>query len=189
LGIIKKWNKKEIFEICEDLIKTNYNEEKTIAIQWIGNLRGLWASKDFLIFEKWLTKHLHNWGKVDDFCLSIISHFIIKFPKFKNKVKFWAKSNNQWKRRASAVSFIQGGSWKIYGKYLKDIFGVATILLKDKEDLVQKGCGWMLKIASESNQKEVFDFVMKHKKQMARTTLRYAIEKMPSNLKKKAMKK
>lgn len=61
--------------------------------------------------------------------------------------------------------------------------------MKDKEDLVQKGYGWMLKVASDSHQKEVFDFVMKHKKEMKRTALRYAVEKMPLNLKQRAMAK
>ncbi|MBU2103376.1 MAG: DNA alkylation repair protein, partial [Candidatus Omnitrophica bacterium] len=42
---------------------------------------------------------------------------------------------------------------------------------------------------SETHQKEVFEFVMKHKSTMPRTALRYAIEKMPTNLKKQAMKK
>ena len=47
----------------------------------------------------------------------------------------------------------------------------------------------MLKIASESYQKEVFEFVMKHKNEMSRTALRYAIEKMPQNLRKEAMER
>ena len=47
----------------------------------------------------------------------------------------------------------------------------------------------MLKAASESHQKEVFDYVMQHKSNMPRTALRYAIEKMPADLKKQAMAK
>jgi 3-methyladenine DNA glycosylase AlkD len=55
--------------------------------------------------------------------------------------------------------------------------------------MVQKGYGWMLKVASGIHQKEVFEYVMKNKDRMPRTTLRYAIEKMPKNLKAEAMKK
>jgi len=55
--------------------------------------------------------------------------------------------------------------------------------------LVQKGYGWMLKEASRNNRKEVFDYVMKNKKIMPRTALRYAIEKMPKELKIEAMAK
>jgi len=47
----------------------------------------------------------------------------------------------------------------------------------------------MLKAASEYYQQEVFNYVMKNKKEMPRVSLRYAIEKMPENLRKEAMKK
>ena len=55
--------------------------------------------------------------------------------------------------------------------------------------MVQKGYGWMLKEASKDFQKEVFDFVIKHKKEMPRTALRYAIERMPEKLRREAMEK
>ena len=45
----------------------------------------------------------------------------------------------------------------------------------------------MLKEASRHFQEEVFSFVLKHKDVMPRTALRYAIEKMPQNLRFKAM--
>jgi 3-methyladenine DNA glycosylase AlkD len=75
------------------------------------------------------------------------------------------------------------------GKFLKEIFNIADILLLEKDDLVQKGYGWMLKAASQAHQKEVFDYVIKNKMTMPRTALRYAIEKMPKELKEKAMQK
>jgi len=53
--------------------------------------------------------------------------------------------------------------------------------------MVQKGYGWMLKEASKKHQEEVFQFVLKHRNIMPRTALRYAIEKMPSDLKAIAM--
>lgn len=81
------------------------------------------------------------------------------------------------------------------GLFLDDVFEIADILLLDKDDLVQKGYGWMLKASSETQkksetyQKRVFDYVMKHKSVMPCTALRYAIEKMPANMKAEAMKK
>ena len=59
--------------------------------------------------------------------------------------------------------------------------------MMDEDDLVQKGYGWMLKVAANNWQKDVFDFVVKHKNRMPRTALRYAIEKMPKNMRKIAM--
>lgn len=89
-------------------------------------------------------------------------------------------------RRASAVSLIDPAK---KGLFLKDIFEISDILFLDKDDLVQKGYGWMLKAASQVHEEMVFKYVMKNKKAMPRTALRYAIEKMPKALKEKAMEK
>jgi 3-methyladenine DNA glycosylase AlkD len=108
------------------------------------------------------------------------------YPKYLSELKKWSKSNNRWKRRAAAVSLVVPAR---KGKFLKEVFGIANILLPDEEDLVQKGYGWMLKEASRKHQKEVYNFVIKNKKVIPRTALRYAIEKMPKKLRKEAMKK
>jgi hypothetical protein len=55
--------------------------------------------------------------------------------------------------------------------------------------MVQKGYGWLLKEASRRHQKEVFDYVMRNRKSMPRTALRYAIELMPKELKADAILK
>jgi len=185
---IKHFDKKEIFVLSKKLFKNQYNEEATIAIQWLSGFSKQFEKKDFKIFENWLTKYINNWAKDDDFCLHIIHPIMEKYPDLINKIKLWSHSKNMWVRRASAVSFITRiESFYATKHNLKDIFEVAETLLHDKEDLVQKGYGWMLKSASIYNQKEIFKFVMKHKSNMPRTALRYAIEKMPDNLKKQAM--
>jgi 3-methyladenine DNA glycosylase AlkD len=75
------------------------------------------------------------------------------------------------------------------GKFLEDIFEIADILHSDSDDMVQKGYGWMLKAASQAHQDKVFSYVMSKKATMPRTSLRYAIEKMPPELKVQAMAK
>ena len=62
-------------------------------------------------------------------------------------------------------------------------------LLTDEDYLVQKGYGWMLKEISKTEPIQVFDFVMERKAFMPRTSLRYAIEKLPPELRQKAMEK
>lgn len=99
-------------------------------------------------------------------------------------IKKWAQSENRWMRRTAAVTLIIPAK---EGKFLKDILEIADILLLDQDDLVQKGYGWMLKAASQAHQQEVFDYVLSKKAVMPRTALRYAIEKMPRELKAKAM--
>lgn len=183
---IQNRDKREIFEMCEELWKSGYMEESFIACNWAFNLSKQYEEKDFLIFEKWVNTYVSNWASCDTLCNHTIGTFVEMYPKYIEKLKIWAKSTNRWVRRASAVTLIIPAR---HGKFLKDIFEIADILFLDTDDLVQKGYGWMLKATSESYQKEVFEYVMKNKAKMPRTALRYAIEKMPKNLKVKAMAK
>ncbi len=75
------------------------------------------------------------------------------------------------------------------GDFLKEVFEISDILLEDRDDMVQKGYGWMLKEASKKHQPEVFDYVMSKKARMPRTALRYAIEKMPAEMRRRAMER
>jgi len=183
---VKTKTKAEIFELCEQLWQSGYIEESTIACHWSYNVRKNYEPADFKLFEQWVSKYISNWAACDGFCNHTIGEIVEKYPEYLTELKKWATSENKWVRRASAVSLIAPAK---RGRFLNDIFEIADILLLDKEDMVQKGYGWMLKVASNPYQKEVFDYVMKNKATMPRTALRYAIEKMPPELKSKAMEK
>ncbi len=183
---VKDIGKTGILKLCEELWRSGYMEESFIASQWAYFVRDDFEPEDFRVFERWVNKYVSNWASCDTLCNHTVAAFVEKYPVFISELKKWATSGNRWTRRASAVTLIIPAR---HGKFLKDIFGIADILLEDRDDLVQKGYGWMLKASSEAHQKEVFDYVMKHKARMPRTALRYAIEKMPKDLKKAAMSK
>ncbi len=187
---IKNFSKKEIFNLCEELLKSGYSEEAYIAFEWTEKRKNEFELKDFNIFDKWLKNYINDWSKCDKFCLRIIQSIIVKYPILISRVKEWSNSKNLWARRASAVSFITTHN-KQYAIIcdLDNIFEIANKLLLDKEDMVQKGYGWMLKAASVIKEKEVYDFVMARKNKMPRIALRYAIEKMPKNLRRKILKR
>jgi 3-methyladenine DNA glycosylase AlkD len=179
-------NKNQVFSICEELLKSGFCEEAWLAAGFTYGIRRNLEEKDFKIFERWIEKYIDNWAECDTFCNHTMGFFIEKYPQYVEKLKIWTKSKNRWLKRASAVSLIVPAR---KGKFLKDIFEISDSLLKDKDDLVQKGYGWMLKVSCKFHEKEVFDYVIKNRKDMPRTALRYAIEKMPKELKKLAMEK
>lgn len=183
---IKNPEKDKIFNLAEDLFKTNYFEMMTIAADWVRRQKKDFIKSDFKIFESWMKKYVNNWAACDDFCNHVLADFIEMYPEFIKNLKSWAGSKNFWLRRGAAVALVVPGR---RGKFLKDILDIAKILLRDKEDLVQKGYGWMLKEASKAHPQEIFEFVMKNKSKMPRTALRYAIEKYPAAKRKLAMKK
>jgi len=199
LQIIKEYPKQTIFELCEELWKSGYLEESVIACCWSESLHKKYEPADFAVFEHWLNNYVNNWASCDTLCNHTIGSFIMTYTDYINKLKAWATSSNRFVRRGAAVTLIIPAR---KGLFLSDILDIADILLLDKDDLVQKGYGWMLKAASmsetfvkgrdevkQAHLQAVFDFVMKNKSVMPRTALRYAIEKMPAELKDKAMKK
>lgn len=183
---IKDYEKNKVWKLCDELWKSGYMEESFIACHWLYALRKKYTHDDFKIFSNWLKKYVSNWASCDVFCNHTIGTFIEMYPSYIKELYKWTKSENRWLKRAAAVSLIVPAK---KGLFLKDIFKIADLLLLDKDDMVQKGYGWMLKVASQIHQKEVYQYVLKHKKIMPRTALRYAIEKMPIELKKEAMTK
>jgi 3-methyladenine DNA glycosylase AlkD len=182
---IKDKNKAEIFALCEELWQSGYMEESFVACDWSYRVRKDFLAADFPVFEKWVNRYISNWASCDTFCNHTVGALIDMYPQSVAVLRKWALSDNRWMRRAAAVSLIIPAR---HGKFIKDIFDIADILLEDSDDMVQKGYGWMLKAASQAHQEKVFQYVIKNKEAMPRTALRYAIEKMPRDLKMKAMK-
>ncbi len=184
--MIDSMTKSEIFDLCDILWQSGYIEESFIACNWSYYIHKKYKPEDFQVFEKWIDNYVNNWASCDTLCNHSVGTFIEKYPDYLVRLKEFANSGNRWMRRASSVTLIIPAR---KGKFLNEILAIADILLLDKDDLVQKGYGWMLKAASEANQREIFDYVMKNKPVMPRTALRYAIEKMPKDLKIKAMER
>lgn len=178
--------KQTVFKLCDELWQSGMMEESFIACNWSYNVRKEYEESDFTIFERWVETYLNNWASTDTLCNHTVGEIVVMYPSCLSGLKKWARSENRWVKRASAVSLIIPAR---HGKFLDDIFEIADILHSDKDDMVQKGYGWMLKAASQAHQQEVFDYVVKKKATMPRTALRYAIEKMPQELKTIAMAK
>jgi 3-methyladenine DNA glycosylase AlkD len=115
---------------------------------------------------------VNNWDLVDlsspillgDFCLENNDH------EFMDEL---LNSTRHWDRRMAIVgtlSFIRNSETKL-------TFVYAQKLLNDKEDLMHKATGWMLREAGKRDEKALRKFLSLHGKKMPRTMLRYAIEK------------
>ena len=183
---IKNQPPKEILAICNQLVELNERYPRGFAFHWAHKLKGRYAKSNFRMFESWLKNHVQNWGACDSLCCGALGHIVLQYPELSQKTIKWTKSKNRWVRRGSAVSLIIPVRKKLL---LKEVFQTADILLTDDDDMVQKGYGWMLKVASNQFPDRVFKYVMKNKREMPRTALRYAIEKLPPAKRKQAMLK
>lgn len=178
--------KDEIFSLCEELFASGYMEESFIASNWLPHIKDRFKRSDIDIFEGWIERYVTNWATCDTFCNHTVGDLLTEYPKCVEHLYRWAQSENRWLRRAAAVSLIVPAK---RGNFLPESFKIADLLLTDQDDLVQKGYGWLLKEESRKHQDEVFSYVCEHKREMPRTALRYAIELMPDDMRKVAMKK
>jgi len=184
---IKGYPKSIIFELCEELWKSGYLEEVAIACKWSESYFKEFKPADFAIFERWLSNYVTSWADCDMLCRQPVVLFVVMYPDYIANLKEWAKSPNRWMRRGAAVTMTIPAH---KGLFLNGVFEIADILLPDKDEMVQKGLGWMLKEASEASEihrKVVFDYVMRNKSAMSHMALRYAIDKMPTDMKAEAM--
>lgn len=179
-------DKDTVFSICEDLFKSGILEESFVASKLAYYVQNQYDLDDFEVFERWVDSYVNNWATCDTLCNRAVGSLIEKYSVLVSRLFCWARSNNMWMRRAATVSLVIPAK---KGMFLDEAFILADILLNDKEDLVQKGYGWLLKEESRTMQKEVYDFVLSRRAVMPRTALRYVIELMPQNLRKEAMKR
>jgi len=179
-------SKARVFDLCGELWRSGYMEECFIACHWSYEVRTQYERSDLDVFERWIDDYVSNWATCDTLCNHTVGSLLEMYPDCAARLEMWTGSRNRWKRRAAAVSVIIPAR---NGQFLPEILRIADALLEDDDDLVRKGYGWMLKAASESHVDEVFEYVVSHRAAMPRTALRYAIEKMPKELKAKAMAK
>jgi 3-methyladenine DNA glycosylase AlkD len=185
-GEVKDLSKDEVFNVCEELLDTGISENRTIAFQWAHRLKSEYERGDFTRFESWVEKYVHNWGACDDLCTHALGVLVYQYPELIENLKNWCSSDNMWKRRGAAVTMIYSIR---NGEVLDTVIEIADLLFSDEEDLVQKGYGWMLKEASKDHPRAVFDYVMDNREEMPRTSLRYAIEKLPKDWRDRAMER
>ena len=125
---------------------------------------------------------INNWNLVDSSAPNILGDYLIN--KKKNLLYKLVYSNNLWERRIAIMStfnFIKKGLHT-------DTIKIASILINDKEDLIHKAVGWMLREVGKRDFNIEIEFLNKYADKMPRTMLRYSIEKFPDDLRKEYLK-
>lgn len=129
------------------------------------------------------TQRINNWDLVDVTVGHIVGHYIRQNGG--NTLENFSKSKSLWERRIAIVATSHFIGHNEFDKTL----AISKTLLNDKEDLIHKACGWMLREVGKRDVAVLEEFLQEHLKYMPRTMLRYAIEKFPEKKRKAYLKK
>ena len=119
------------------------------------------------------TEFINNWDLVDSSAEHIVGVHL--FSKDRRPIYRLVRSGGLWERRIGVMSTFHF----VKREDFSDTLAIAELLLGDSEDLIHKAVGWMLREVGNRDRKAEEKFLAKHYKQMPRTMLRYAIEKLP----------
>jgi len=163
-----------------ELLKSKFHEERLCALLLLVHNYEKHKEKREEIYNFYLknTKYINNWDLVDLSCHKILGEYLK--DKDKSVLYKLAISHNIWERRIAIISTARF----IYYHNFQDTVDISEILLKDKQDLIHKAVGWMLREMGKRDITSLIKFLNKHYKEMPRTMLRYAIEKLPEKQRK-----
>lgn len=138
--------------------------------------------KKIVVFYLQHTRRINNWDLVDTSAPYILGEHL-KTRSRRLLVRL-AKSKFLWKRRMAIVSTLT----LIRSGETADAFQIAEMLLSDPHDLIQKAVGWALRETGKVSKSDLLDFLSKHYASISRTTLRYAIERLPPQQRKRILR-
>ena len=179
----------DFFEI-QKLISSKYHESRLLAVMILvykfEKTKFLNYKKDIFNFYLKNIKYINNWDIVDLSCYKIIGNYIYNFDKEKINILYnFTSSKNIWERRISIISLF----YFIKNNNFSDSLKICEILINDKEDLINKACGWMLREIGKRDIKILYDFLDKYANIMPRVELRYSIERLKNEIRLKYLNK
>ncbi len=159
-----------------ELLHSPFHEDRFVALAMLVHAfsKGDESLKK-TIYDLYLanTKWINNWDLVDASAHKIVGPYLM--DRSRKPLYQLARSASLWERRIAIIS-----TFAFFRKdQFEDSLAIAEILLHDKEDLIHKAVGWVLREVGKRNFDLEDGFLQQHYRTMPRTMLRYAIEKFP----------
>jgi 3-methyladenine DNA glycosylase AlkD len=161
----------------EQVLQSKYHEERLavlIAMVYLVKKGTLSLSNASAVYLR-NTARINNWDLVDTSAVDIIGAYCAQ-KKSIALLKKLAKSPLLWERRIAMVATL----YHIRRGSNTEVFVVASLLLNDNHDLIQKAVGWMLRESGRYVSRDALvAYIHNNIREIRPTTLRYAIEHLP----------
>jgi len=187
--LMSKWHE---VRLCGLLIMVD-KFERLATNKMVSNPEAISQRDDILSMYIAYADRANNWDLVDLSAPKIVGHWLMLPTALGDGSQSYkqsmmdrlAGSTSLWCQRISMVS-----TWKTLQMGEPTwCLRYAEMHLHHEHDLMHKAVGWMLREMGKRVSMDLLrDFLKRHAKEMPRTTLRYAIEKMPEQERKMWMK-
>ncbi len=162
--------------VADKLFRGRIIEERAAAVMLVEKSTATLGNSEFALFESWLDR-VQNWDDHDALVHNVLGPMMAAKPVRVKAVMRWAKSKNRWRRRASAVALIRGVR---QGMFFDQMKRVTAALGGDRDDMVEKGLGWLLREAAKADPKKTVPYLCAVRGKVSRFVLRTACETLPS---------
>ncbi len=168
----------------QELLASPIHEERFTALQiLVAQYQKADAARRQEIYDFYLsqTRAINNWDLVDSSAREIVGQHLL--VRSRQPLYRLVRSRSLWERRIAILAtfaFLRTGD-------TADSYAIAELLLGDPDDLIHKAVGWMLREAGKTSQPALLHFLETHYTRIPRTTLRYAIEKLPEEQRKRIL--
>ena len=185
--VAKEFYNKISLEELSELLSSKYHEHRLTALLMLilkfEKSKEKSQQKEIIDFYLNHLDFINNWDLVDTSCYKILGRYCIENQQEKLLIDL-SNSDKMWKKRIAIVGtmhYIKKGSFELTKEF-------AERNLHHPHDLMHKANGWLLREMGNKNEQELLDFLNLHYKEMPRTCLRYAIEKLDEGLRQDYLK-
>jgi 3-methyladenine DNA glycosylase AlkD len=164
-----------LLRVSDQLFRDDVLEEKIFAVMLLEGMTGQLGRSEFKLFESWLDR-ISSWADHDALVHSLIGPMIAADERYLPRSLTWARKRSRWHQRAGGVGLIHSTRQH---KNFAHIQKITEILLSSKDDIVQKGLGWLLREAAKANRDQSVAYLMQIRERAPRLVLRTACETLP----------
>ena len=185
--VAKEFYDKISLDEVSELLSSKYHEHRLTALLMLilkfEKSKEKSQQKEIINFYLSHLDYINNWDLVDTSCYKILGRYCFENQEEKILVDL-SNSDKMWEKRIAIVGtmyYIKKESFELTKEF-------AERNLLHPHDLMHKANGWLLREMGNKNEQELLDFLNLHYKEMPRTCLRYAIEKLDESLRQDYLK-
>jgi len=178
------WTLRDAVAFCKAMLRDPHLEPRGAGFQVVAAFAKEAGPKLLVDVQRWLERSCGNWALVDNLAPSVLAPLVKSHPEIVPELVEWTGSPNMWLRRGAAVAFVPLAR---RGQHLDTAYEIGSRLFGDHEDLIHKAVGWLLREAGKTDMPRLERFLRAEGPRMPRTSVRYAIERFPTEKRKRLL--